>query len=317
MKVGIFLKTTGGSEKLQILKSFAKGVSSFGDYAIMVPERKYVSCDIALIFGFYSKNRSALQDFRKTIFETHTSFGKKCVFIDADPLKYAGEIKAERTSSPNMYFKIPYESIYYDKSKFFNKKCPPDRWNLICKKKKLNVLPYRKDGDHILICMNRGISKDSKSWATKGVDTIPWLFKIIKKIRRSSNRPIRVRFHPLSTKEVLSSGVHKQIIKLDKDISISGIKRGSTLEGDCEGAWAAVVYNTSASVIPIINGIPIFTEKKDCLTYDISNHNIEKFINKPKCFDREQWLNDLAYSLWCEKELRGGIYWKRLRSFVK
>tara|TARA_A100001011_G_scaffold396858_1_gene496119 strand:- start:3924 stop:4880 length:957 start_codon:yes stop_codon:yes gene_type:complete len=317
MKVGIFLKTTGPGEKQRVLLDFAKGVEKVKSDQLLVSSKyEYADCDIAVIFGFFGKNRGNTQNFRKTIYDTHTARKKHCIFIEADPLKYAGKIIAERSSSPVMYFKLPYKSVYYGDSEYFNKNCPPDRWNSMCERKKANVLPYRDKGEHILICMNRGIGEGSRSWSTKGVDTDPWLFKKISQIRKVTNRPIVVRFHPMFRKSKMKHKMSNKVLKFTKDIRVSGIDGKTSLIDDCVNAHAAVVYNTSACVIPLIKGIPLFTDKKDCMAYPIANHNIEKFIEKPKLIDRTQWFYDLAYCLWCKEDMSNGTFWKRFRKFV-
>jgi hypothetical protein len=314
MKVGIFLKTTGPGEKEQVLLDFAKGVRAVGhDEVLIVPKYQYTNCDIAVIFGFFGKNRGNIQNFRKTVFESHGMREKHCVFIEADPLKFAGKIIAGTSNSPVMYFKIPYKSVYYGESEFFNENSPPDRWNQMCEKKQVNVLPYRKDGDHILICMNRGVQEGSRSWSTRGADITPWLFSTISKIKKETNRPILVRFHPMFKKSRIHTKVVRQVKKIDPNIKISGLNGKTSLINDCEGAWAAVVYNTSACVIPLIKGIPVFTTRNDCMAYPVANKSIEKFINKPKLYDRSQWFYDLAYCLWCKDDLRTGRYWERFR----
>ena len=216
-----------------------------------------------------------------------------------------------------MYFKLPYKSVYYNKSEFFNKESKPDRWREICKRKRVEVLPYRESGDHILICMNRGIGDNSRSWSTKGVDINPWLFEKIKEIRSVTDRKIVVRFHPMFKKSSMSTKIPQKVLKSTNNISVSGLKGGNSLVDDCVNAHAAVVYNTSACVIPLIRGIPVFSDQDDCMAYPIANKNIKKFIESPKIIDREQWFYDLGYSLWCRKDMRDGTFWRRFKKFVK
>ena len=80
MKVGIFLKTTGPGEKQRVLLDFAKGVEKVKSDQLLVSSKyEYADCDIAVIFGFFGKNRGNTQNFRKTIYDTHTARKKHCI----------------------------------------------------------------------------------------------------------------------------------------------------------------------------------------------------------------------------------------------
>jgi len=318
MKVGIFLGTTGGKSKLAYLHAFADGIKKYGDIAILHEGRKYISCDIALIFGFYGKNLGDLHKTRKLIFSKHTNAGKKCIFLDADLLRFAGEIRAERADDPTQHLRVSYGSIYPGEAEYFNKNSDSKRWNLLASRKKINLRPYRKDGGHILICLNSS-AKHGRGWSTHGRDIEPWLYKTIEEIRSITNRPIRIRFHPNAKDNVKKNRPWKRLSKYG-NITFSGgisaktreVVPSTTLLQDCEGAWASVVYNTSASVIPVISGIPLFTNRKDCASYNVANHNLQN-IESPTFPDRQQWLNNLAYSLWNISEMKSGTVWARFR----
>ena len=86
------------------------------------------------------------------------------------------------------------------------------------------------------------------------------------------------------------------------------------MQDDCKNAWGCAVYNTSASVIPILEGIPLFSSDRSCISYQVSNDNINSLINNPYMPDRTQWLSNIAYSIWNVKEMSDGIVWKRIRS---
>ena len=313
MKIGIFLKTTSGSDKESVLKHFAKGIKKHGDKVIICNQRKYEDCDIAVIFGFFGQNRGAMQDFRRKVYQKHTRRGKPCIFIESDLLKMAGDIKAYDDTCDSMHYRIPFGSVYFGAAQYFNESSPPDRWNLLCERKKIDVLPYRENGSHILICMNRGI--DGRGWSTKGADTWGWLEKKIYEIRRYSKRPIRVRFHPMGRQYIKNEKRNLWVKNLAKNIEVSGLNNEDIVH-DCENAWAAVVYNTSACVIPVVKGIPIFTDRKDCIANPIANHSIST-IEDPKLISRTQWFYDLAYCMWNKEELSDGLFWPTYKKNIK
>ena len=119
--------------------------------------------------------------------------------------------------------------------------------------------------------------------------------------------------------DVITSGNHicdqketTEFIKSEKrDLWVKGLSDNIQISGlsnedivyDCEGAWAAVVYNTSACVIPIVKGVPIFTDRKDCIASPIANKLISR-IEEPILMDRSQWFYDLAYCMWNKQEMK-------------
>jgi len=322
MKIGIFLDTAG-IEKQNILKAFAAGIEKSNNRADLIQGFKYKKCDIAVIFGFYAKNLKIRQAFRKEIFTKHSAQNKRCVFIDADPLKFAGNKYPKTIDGPLNYFRISHRSIYPDEANYFNEHSPPDRWQLLQKEKQITVQPWQKNPDGtILICMNSDC-RTGRNWSTKGEVIDFWLLKTIRKIRKRSKNPILVRFHPGGTEKVHKNRPWKKLYRTD-NIAFSGgivgpnhlsIKKGTSLVDDCKGASACIIYSTSAAVIPITQGIPVYAEKKFSLTYPISNKFIKNILN-PIYFEREQWFNNLAYSCWNTREMVSGKIWKRISNRI-
>jgi hypothetical protein len=287
------------------LISFANGVKKHNDSVILVNNDKYTDCDIAVIFGFYGKNLSDVHKVRKEVYSKHVSLKKHCIFLDADLFKYAGN----KSDESLQHLRISYKSIYPDSAVYLNDDCDSKRWDLLRGRKEILLKDYRGNGNHILFCMNSdGIY--GRGWSTKGVDIYPWLFDKIKLIRKFSDRPIKIRFHPNDKQEAVDNRPLKELMKL-KNVTIIDSKK-TTLKEDCNSAWACVVYNTSASVIPLINGIPVFTDRKDCIAYPVANTDLSN-IEKPFLYDRNQWLYNMSYSLWNKEEMSNGHYWKRFK----
>ena len=62
----------------------------------------------------------------------------------------------------------------------------------------------------------------------------------------------------------------------------------------------------------VLEGIPVFVGPCS-LAYDVGNTDLSK-INNPSKPDRQQWLNDLAYTEWTTKEISEGKPLLRLTS---
>ena len=322
LKVGIFLETVGNSStdsKRRILHSFAEGVRKSEDRAIIVNKPEYRNCDIALIFGFYGQNLGYTQSVRKKVFKAHLARGKKCIFIDADPLKYAGTNLPKNQIDPLHYLRVSHTSVYPSDGYYFNEGSPSDRWDKISKEKNIVLKPYRKEGDHILICLNSD-NKRGRGWSTRNYDADKWLRNTIKEIRMKTDFPIRLRFHPGGDEITHRSRHWKKFLGVN-NITFSGgiigrhpsIINNTTMLEETERAIACITMTSSSTIVAVINGVPIFTDNKDCLTYPVANHNYSKILT-PKFPNRDQWLYNLAYSCWNCDEMKNGIVWDRFRS---
>jgi hypothetical protein len=63
-----------------------------------------------------------------------------------------------------------------------------------------------------------------------------------------------------------------------------------------------------------MNGIPVFTGQSS-LAWDMSMKSLTN-INNPLMPDREQWLNNLAYTEWSVPEISQGTPIKHLTSLL-
>lgn len=320
MKIGIFLSTTSeNKEKKKYLEAFAQGIKNVGmDNYFLTKEKKYIDCDIAVIFGFYGISCGEIQRNRKLIFKEHTLKNrKKCIFIDADLFKFLGNQKKDE----NTHVRISYNSIFFDQAIHFNENSDSLRWEMIKKQKQIELKDYRNNGDHILLCLNSN-PYIGKGWSAGATDTYKWARDTVAEIRKYSDRKILVRFHPNEKDEGKKNMEIEKYISASKNLPIyfSGgidvddslvIKNTSLIE-DCNNAWACITYNSSSSVIPIVSGIPMFTKMINNPTYKISNHDFSK-INEPELICRKQWLYDAAYCLWTHEEIKSGIVWNRFR----
>lgn len=322
MKVGVFLNTVSSNKtnkKRDILLSFAEGVKKNREKIKIIEHSGYEPCNVAVIFGFYGNNLGSTQKTRKLIYKEHTKKGRKCIFIDADPLKNAGRNPVSKETGSNHFFRISYNSIFPNQAMYFNENSPGDRWDKISSAKKLQLKPWRKSGEHILICMNSD-SKTGRGWSAGNIDTDIWLSKTIDNLRKFTSRPILVRYHPGGGEEVHKRRRWKEFVDF-KDVCFSGgiiansslVRSGTSLQEDCQDAWACVALTSSASVIPLVEGIPVFTDNSRCLAYPLANKHLSE-IDNPLTFDREQWFHNLAYSCWNCNEMKSGEVWKRISS---
>ena len=206
--------------------------------------------------------------------------------------------------------------------KFNNKNSPPDRWEKIKAQQDLQVLPWRKRGEHILIPLQKNNDSVVQSMMTRYGSMREWLNLTIREIRRYSDRPILIRptikTNKLTYQGAMSMpGVSVSTTYTDNPSS-DGTKFTRNIEGgpglltELENAWAVVGYNTSTLFESIMDGIPTVSLDRDALTRPCSI-NICQIEDPPQDIERMQWLYDMSYISWSMEEIQTGVTWEHLK----
>ena len=65
----------------------------------------------------------------------------------------------------------------------------------------------------------------------------------------------------------------------------------------------------------VCEGIPTFSMCPSSMAWECSNKSL-KLIEQPMYFDRQQWLNNLGYCQWNEKESVDGTAWNHLKKVI-
>ena len=181
---------------------------------------------------------------------------------------------------------------------------PKGNDNSRAKKLGLELKPWRTSGEHILIC---GQHHKSLQWKNMPAMST-WITETIQTIKQHTNLPIIFRAHPRSPLPEIErefSNVYREIPKKipetydDFDMSF-------------KGAWATVNWSSNPGVHSILEGVPSFTGPSS-LAWDVSNKELEA-INEPVLPDRQQWLNDYAYTEYTLDEISQGMPLKHLTS---
>lgn len=287
-------------EKPMILDHFCEGVTKCGDRAIAHRGLNTVDCDVALIQGFVHDKGKQLPhlQLRKNAIDQQKAQGKKSLIVDSNLFLYVDK------NNPLHYLRYSFDGVFPTDGFYFDKDIDSTRWISISKDLNLNLKPYRQNGNHILICLQR-----NGGWSMGGLDVIQWMNDTIRKIRQYSNRPIVVRSHP-GDKKI------KHILSINhKNTSLS---TNESLVEDLRSAWATVVYNSSPSVASLIEGIPTFVTDpipQHSQSFGVSNTDISK-IEDPVLYDRQSWLEKLSMCHWKFDELRSGAAWEFFRKYV-
>ena len=170
----------------------------------------------------------------------------------------------------------------------------------------MDLAPWRQKGKHILICLQRPMG-----WSMRGLNLMEWLDNTFTQIRKYSDRPIKLRWHPGDWKNFPVG------VDLSKFNAVMSPQERHITE-DLRSCWAVVCHNSTPSSVAIIEGIPAFITDDPgyCQAGDVANTDLSK-IETPNLPDREQWIRKLAQCHWSFDDVRSGRQWAHMRQWVK
>ena len=287
-------------EKPQILDYFCQGVTTAGDQAIAHTGLNAIPCDVALIQGFvhqHGKSAPHLQ-LRQDAVDLQKKNNRRSLIVDSNLFLYVDK------SNPLHYLRYSFDGVFPTTGFYFDRDTDTTRWNKISKDLNLNLKPWRSNGNHILLCLQR-----NGGWSMQGLSSLSWMDQTINTIRKYSNRPIVVRTHPGDKKiKGMLRIKHKNVFLSTKD----------KLTDDLVGAWATVVYNSSPSVASAIEGVPVFLtdpHPNNSQSFEVANTDISK-IESPILLDRQPWIERLSMCHWKFDELRSGEAWQFFKRYI-
>jgi len=287
-------------EKPRILDYFCQGVTAAGDNAIAHRGLNALPCDVALIQGFvheHGKSAPHLQ-LRKQAVDLQKSSNKRSLIVDSNLFLYADKANSLH------YLRYSFDGVFPTTGFYFDRDIDPARWQQISKDLGIILKPWRTQGNHILICLQR-----NGGWSMRGLDVIQWMNSTILEIRKYSKRPIVVRAHPGDKKIGGYLKINHKSVSLSTNID---------LRDDLRNAWATVVYNSSPSVASIIEGIPAFITDpvpQHSQTFGIANTDLSRLEN-PEMPDRQAWIEKISMCHWNFEELRSGEAWNFFKRYI-
>jgi|TARA_B110000459_G_scaffold147067_1_gene160270 hypothetical protein len=160
---------------------------------------------------------------------------------------------------------------------------PNDRFNSW----NLEIQPWKKNGREILVCPS---SDTMTRWCT-GLGEKEWVQKTVEKIKRHTDRPVRVRYKPRANK--MSGPMAEEL---------AGVP---AFTEDIKDVYAVVTAASMCAVDAIAYGIPIFCEADSFATH-VGEQDISK-IETPAYAERQLWFNHLAYQQYTQEEIASGL----------
>ena len=288
--------------KIACLESFAAGAKRAGASVHVEWANQYRPSKLAVILGWATTNTGGPNiQLRKQIIAEQQRHGFNTMCIDASCFKYLDNHGA--------YLRYSLGGPFYDRAEYANKNSSDAKWLEISNALRIKLAsPQHNPNGHILVCMQR-----DGGFSMKSLDPITWLKEKIVQIRANSIKPIMVRPHPGAYDpkdfDIFRS---KHYGRLDVHIIDPSTTR---LIDNLRGAYAAVFFNSSASVAAVCEGIPIFVDDSSCVSWDVANTDITK-IESPQTFAREQWINNLAAAHWSDQDAQAGRIYQKFKPFL-
>ena len=270
----------GAMNSVPIFKAFENSLHSFG-YKIVTNS---FDADVAVIWSVLFHGRMSGN---KTVWERFRKENKPVIVLEV------GGIKRGTT------WKVGLNGINRDA--YFGQNSMN---NIRSNKLKIKLKPWRTTGEFILVC---GQHDRSLQWQNQPLMK-DWFLQVYNDIRKHTDRPIIFRPHPRCRLPNIEQGLKHVYRKEPKHI------KGTydDFDLDFDNIWATVNWSSNPGIHSILNGVPAFVSTSS-LAYDTANdidflHDIES----PLMPDRQQWVNDYAWTEYTVDEISKGIPLNRL-----
>jgi len=155
--------------------------------------------------------------------------------------------------------------------------------------------PWTQRGRDIVLALQRS---DSNQWNSMPDPKI-WLKHTVAEIQAHTHRPIVIRSHPRAP---LTWHPENTVLVAPKHLP--GTYDDFDFPHCLHNAWAVVNWNSTPGILSVIHGVPAFVGPSS-LARPVANTDLA-LIETPGRPDREQWVNDLAWTEWTVEEIRRG-----------
>lgn len=217
--------------------------------------------------------------------------------------------------NPKAYHRFSWWSYFFDEGDYNAENCPPDRWDRIQQEQNIEIKDWHQPGSAILLLLQRPGDSSLKNLIAKHGTYDSFLKNTLTEIRKNTDRKIIIRLHPARVDKQLEiiNRCNLKNIELSQNNTGAGLLNGGVgLYEDFNRAWAVVGFNTNALTESACEGLPTFSLCSSSMAWPVSNKSLTT-LEKPDVFDRQQWLNNLAYCQWRTDEIEQGLPWQHLK----
>lgn len=264
----------------------------------------YTPCDVAVMFGSWKPREKGHHLVRNSVAQN-----SKCFVCIETPLL------GRTTSTDNLYWRVGVNG-------FLNQSASWPRIDSAEGSKRLKDLGinwtgwnHNPDG-HIVLALQ--LPGDA---SLRGIDINDWAFRTIKEIRKTNNRLIVVRNHPLASMRAF--GDHEELARKILLDSVDNIKfsDGAAVpwSEDLTNAYCTVTYTSGLAIDSIVAGIPTVACDSGNFAWSISTHFVKEIENLKIAdpADVNQWLEQLALCQWSMEEMHSGLAWSNILPVIK
>ena len=321
MKVEIFRRTVKDRRRgasWDLLEYMAEGIIACGDEPIIVNENMTgpwqkdemePTAPIGCMFGYGGTNqRHHTKGRRLDLVERAKKKGIYIITFDGGLLSSFGNVHG-----PGHHWRV---SLYspMNNGNFLSDDSPTDRWEAAKSRWNVRSDPWRRSEltDPIMFVLQ---PKDN--WSMNQLDPIEWFHDVYKKLRPLTKRKFIVRPHPnhvVHIEERMSEFPDDVEVVIGQKFFTGDEKKfyRFNFQEAITDIHAVVTHNSTAGVDSCVRGIPTFNTSDLAISWPVANKDLTK-IETPQFPDRTQWLCDLGYKLWSEKEIRDGTVFKRFK----
>ena len=321
MKVEIFRRTVKDRRRgasYDLLQYMAEGIRACGDEPIMINETKTgdwtkdemePTAPIGCMFGYGGSNQMHhTKGRRRDLVERAKKKGIKIITFDGGLLSSFGNVHGDKH-----HWRVSLFSPM-NNGDFLSDNSPPDRWEAAKTRWNVKSEPWRKSNQEDPIMF---VLQPKDNWSMNNLDPIEWFHGVYEKLRPITDRKFIVRPHPNHV-----AHIEERIKEFPDDVEV--IVGQKFFQGDekkyyrfhfqeaISNCHAVVTHNSTAGVDSCVRGIPTFNTSDLAISWPVANKDLNN-IETPERPDRTQWLNDLGYKLWSEKEIRNGTVFKRFK----
>ena len=294
--LNLYTSTTGGGKR-DIMRAFGDGAKLHDVEVNDIDRHQYVKSNFAMIFAYKSEGTDTPNHkFREEVVKKHND---NIFFVDSNVLKsYENDIR---------YFRFPKCSIHPHEANYMIDG-DKSRNNQVIKDMNIEIKPWRTEGKHICLFLNRGIG----GFSTFGKPCYEWAKETVEEIRKYSDRPILIRSHKhAGTSPQLAEDKKNLDYILSNYKDITHTELGKTnIHDDLKNAWACVVHTSTSGTVALLEGIPMFATHKACFSYQWSAGKLSD-IENPIMKDRTDFITYYANSHWNLDEVRKGLLWSK------
>ena len=290
MHVAICIQSAHHEPYKQKMRWLAEGISDPCDIVewmdLPIDYKKYTP----VIYGSVKKQRSAGHHrIKSQVYDKARSF----VMLET-PL-----VHRRADTIDHGWLRVGVNGFLWDEAEWGFRHMDPNR-------KIVDPIEWRKNGNHILILM-----QNPGDASLRGADIFEWTENTVLELRKHTDRPIRIRPHPLPNKQNKLEQLKQKL----KDVTFVENKLPDNLRplhSDFENCWCVVTYSSGSSVDAVMAGIPNIACDPGNMAWPISSTKLD-MIETPYTGNTELWEQQISHCQFSVEELRNGTCWNHVR----